>query len=298
MILLAALFIGGGLGALAYGLSRTRLEMAAAPPEPAVVPDEDASGATPAGSVYRVLEPLLDWGGGLMRRVSPVGRIDLTRRRISYAGREGTLTGERVLSYKAAAAVGGLALGFIAPFGSFPAPVWAAMVATLASFVPDFWLDAKARERQALIARDFPEAIDLLSITVEAGLGLEQAMEVVTENLEGPLGAEFTRVLREVELGVSRRAALANLRDRTDVPELSGFIVALVQADQMGAPVAEVLRVQAAQVRLKRRQRAREKAAQAPVKILFPVIFFIFPALFVVILGPGAITIFENLLKH
>lgn len=296
IVLLAGLLIGSGLGVVAYGLSRTRLEMAAAPPEP--VGDDDAAPASAAGAVYRVLEPVLDGGGALMRRVSPVGRLDLMRRRIAYAGLEGTLTGERVLSYKAAAAAVGLLLGFAAPFGSFPPLLWAMMVAVIASFVPDFWLDSKARARQALIARDFPEAVDLLSITVEAGLGLEQAMEVVTENLEGSLGAEFTRVLREIELGVSRRDALANLRDRTDVPELSGFIVALVQADQMGSPVAEVLRVQAAQVRLKRRQHAREKAAQAPVKILFPVIFFIFPALFVVIMGPGAITIFENLVKQ
>lgn len=293
--LIGALLVGGGLGAFAYGLARTRAEVATASTGPIEV-DDGAPGRP--GAVYRVLEPLLAASARVMGKVSPTGRVDLIRNRIVYAGLEGEVSTERILSYKAAAAVVGFLFGSAMPFGSFPPVAWGLFLGLLASFIPDFWLDSRARERQGKVGLDLPEALDLLSITVEAGLGLEQAMEIVTENLEGPLGAEFTRVLREIELGVSRRDALVNLRDRTDVPELSGFVIALIQSDQMGSPVADVLRVQAAQVRLKRRQRAREKAAQAPVKILFPVILFIFPAIFVVTVGPGAIEILENIVNR
>ncbi|MPZ69531.1 MAG: type II secretion system F family protein [Actinobacteria bacterium] len=293
--LIAALLVGGGLGAFAYGLARTRAEVATT--TPSAIEVDDGTVHRP-GAVYRVLEPLLAASARVMGKVSPTGRVELIRNRIVYAGFEGKVSSERIFSYKAVAAVLGFLLGWAAPFGSFPPVLWGSFIAVLASFVPDLWLDSRARERQAKVALDLPEALDLLSITVEAGLGLEQAMEIVTENLDGPLGAEFTRVLREIELGVSRRDALVNLRDRTDVPELSGFVIALIQADQMGSPVADVLRVQAAQVRLKRRQRAREKAAQAPVKILFPVILFIFPAIFVVTVGPGVIEILENIVNR
>ncbi len=295
VVLLGAILVGGGVGAFAYGLAQIRSQVATIPPVSIDVSGED-KGPEP-GSIYRVLEPMLERAAGLMRRVSPTGRVNLIRSRIEYAGLEGELTVEKVMTYKAVAALVGFLLGFSTPVGSFPPLVWGAVLGLLASFMPDIWLDSRGRDRQNRIALDLPEALDLLSITVEAGLGLEQAMDIVTENLKGPLGGEFTRVLREIELGVSRRDALINLRERTDVSELSGFVIALVQADQMGSPVADVLRVQAAQVRLKRRQRAREKAAQAPVKILFPLILFIFPALFVVTVGPGAIEILENIVR-
>jgi tight adherence protein C len=181
--------------------------------------------------------------------------------------------------------------GFFIHPQRIPALLAAAVVAVLASFVPDVMLDSRARERQQEIARALPDALDLLSITVEAGLGLEQALVVVTDRLDGPLGDELRRMLREIELGVDRRKALEFLRERTDVRELSGFVVALLQADELGMAVGEVLRVQAAQVRLVRRQHAREQAAKTPVKILFPVVLTIFPAMFVVTIGPGAIKI-------
>ncbi len=293
--LIAAVLVGGGLGAFAYGLARTRAEVATT--SPSEIELDDGIVHRP-GAVYRVLEPLMAASARVMGKVSPTGRVELIRNRIVYAGFEGKVSSERIFSYKAAAAIVGFLFGWAAPFGSFPPALWGLFIAVLASFVPDLWLDSRARERQAKVALDLPEALDLLSITVEAGLGLEQAMEIVTDNLDGPLGAEFTRVLREIELGVSRRDALVNLRDRTDVPELSGFVIALIQSDQMGSAVADVLRVQAAQVRLKRRQRAREKAAQAPVKILFPVILFIFPSIFVVTVGPGVIEILENIISR
>ncbi|MGH9163942.1 MAG: type II secretion system F family protein, partial [Acidimicrobiales bacterium] len=201
---------------------------------------------------------------------------------------------ERILGRKAAAAAGGLLLGLAGGPASIPSPVWAIGLAVLFSFIPDVLLSSKANKRQAEVAKALPQAIDLLAITVEAGLGLEQALEVVVENVRGPLSDELARLLREIELGVSRRDALVALRHRTDVAELSSFVVALVQADEMGVAIAEVLKVQAAQVRLKRRQRAREQGAKTPVKILFPMLLGIFPAIFVVTIGPGAINIAKN----
>lgn len=298
MIALGTLLFSLGLGALVYGLARTRAEVATRP-DAVIVPTEEAEsvGGEPS-IVYRALEPLLSFGGAIVQRVSPAGRIDLIRRRIVYAGMDGQLTAERVMGYKAGAAVVFFLFGLNGAPGQIPPLLWALLFGALASFAPDLWLDSRARERQTKVSRDLPEALDLLAISVEAGLGLEQAIEIVTENLRGPLGEEFTRMLREIELGVSRRAALNELRYRTDVNELSAFVVALLQADQVGAPIADVLRVQAEQVRLKRRQRAREKAAQTPVKILFPLIFFIFPSIFVVTVGPGAINIIDNLLGN
>jgi tight adherence protein C len=164
----------------------------------------------------------------------------------------------------------------------------------MASFVPDLLLDSRARRRQTEIAKSLPDALDLLAITVEAGLGLEQAMTVVTDRLSGPLGDEFRRMLAEIELGVDRRHALELLRKRTDVRELSAFVVALLQAEELGMAIGDVLRVQAGQVRLLRRQRAREAAAKTPVKILFPVVLGIFPAMFVVTVGPGAVSIIRT----
>lgn len=289
MIALAALFVAIGLGVLSLGVHASRTAAASAGGEGVVdlVPQQP----TGPGLAARAFAPLIDAGGRLMATLSPSARVELTRRRIVYAGLEGRRTVEQVLSQKALAAVAGGALGLVAHPSWMPALLGALCVGGLASFVPDVRLDGKARERQKQIARELPDALDLLSITVEAGLGLEQAIDIVADKLDGPLGDELRRLLREVELGVDRRSALALLRERTDVRELSSFVVALLQADQLGMAIGDVLRVQAHQVRLVRRQRAKELAAKTPVKILIPVVIGIFPSLFVVTIGPGAISI-------
>jgi len=296
MLVLAALFVTVGLGTAAFGLARTKRIVAgtATQIDVALGRAEPPPTGDSLGVVYRALEPILQVGGRLMGRVSPKGRIELIRSRLVYAGMEGKVSPEKVLGWKAAAAVGGAFLGFAGGPATFPPLVWAIGLGVLFSFMPDVLLSSRGTKRQAEVAKTLPQAIDLLAITVEAGLGLEQALEVVVENVNGPLADELARLLREIELGVSRRDALVGLRARTDVPELSSFIVALVQADEMGVAIAEVLKVQAAQVRLKRQQRAREQGAKTPVKILFPMILGIFPAIFVVTVGPGAINIAKN----
>ncbi|MGH9155932.1 MAG: type II secretion system F family protein [Acidimicrobiales bacterium] len=294
MLLLAATTVALGVGTAAYGLARTKAIVAsgATPVDLALGRATEPPATGEPGLLFRAVEPLLVTGGRLVGRVSPKGRLDLIRRRLLYAGMEGRVRPERVLSWKAAAAAGGLAIGLLlgSP-GSIPKPVWAIGIAVMCSFLPDIVLSSRGTKRQGEVAKTLSQAIDLLAITVEAGLGLEQALEVVVENIRGPLAEELARLVREIELGVSRRDALVALRHRTDVAELSSFVVALIQADEMGVAIAEVLRVQAVQVRMKRRARAREKGAKTPVKILFPLLIGVFPAIFVVTVGPGAIQI-------
>ena len=144
------------------------------------------------------------------------------------------------------------------------------------------------KNRQERLLRDLPDTLDLLAISVEAGVGFEGALGIVCEHFDSPLADEFSRTLKEMELGLPRRDALQNLKKRTEVPELSNFVLALTQADVLGMPIGRVLKTQATEMRSKRRQWAREKAAKLPVKILFPLILFIFPPVFVIVLGPAA----------
>jgi tight adherence protein C len=162
------------------------------------------------------------------------------------------------------------------------------LLPVLGVYAPKSWLDRKVQERKDSIRRDLPDTLDLLAISVEAGMGFEGALGVVCDNFSSPLADEFARTLREMELGLPRREALQNLKKRTEVPELSNFVLTLTQADALGMPVGRVLKTSAGEMRTKRQQWAREKAAKLPVKILFPLILFIFPAIFVVLLGPAA----------
>ena len=162
------------------------------------------------------------------------------------------------------------------------------LLPVLGVYAPKSWLDRKVQERKDSIRRDLPDTLDLLAISVEAGMGFEGALGVVCDNFSSPLADEFARTLREMELGLPRREALQNLRKRTEVPELSNFVLTLTQADALGMPVGRVLKTSAGEMRSKRQQWAREKAAKLPVKILFPLILFIFPAIFIVLLGPAA----------
>jgi tight adherence protein C len=162
--------------------------------------------------------------------------------------------------------------------------------------LPSAWLARKVNERKAAILKDLPDTLDLLAISVEAGMGFEGALDIVCQHFSSPLADEFHRTLREMELGLPRRDAFQNLKRRTEVPELSNFVLALMQADALGIPIGRVLRTQATEMRAKRRQWAREKAAKLPVKMLIPLTLFIFPAIMIVVLGPAA-SGFVNVLK-
>jgi tight adherence protein C len=159
--------------------------------------------------------------------------------------------------------------------------------------LPQQWLTGRVKSRQKSILKSLPDAIDLLTISVEAGLGFDLAMQRVVEKWDNELSREFSRVLADTRLGKNRRDALRELTGRTGVADLSTFVAAVIQADQLGVSIAKILRVQSDQLRIRRRQRAEELAHQAPIKMLFPLVFLIFPAMFVVILGPAVPMIWD-----
>ena len=166
---------------------------------------------------------------------------------------------------------------------------------TLAGFfAPSMYLYQRTYDRSARIQRELPDAIDLLTISVESGLGFDAALQQVAYNTEGPLADEFSRVLREMQIGSSRSEALRALAERSNLSELRSFVSSMVQADAFGIPIANVLRVQSSEMRVKRRQRAEEKAQQVPVKMTIPLIFCILPSLFIVVMGPAVLQVMDS----
>jgi tight adherence protein C len=160
-------------------------------------------------------------------------------------------------------------------------------------YLPDLLLMNMGQKRQEELRRGLADSLDMMTVCVEAGQGFDAALMQVARSVDGPVAGEFARVLSEIQIGKSRGEAFSSMAARTTVPEAKNFISALVQADRLGLPIANVLREQSHQMRLVRRQRAEEKAQKVPVKILFPMLFFIFPALFIVIIGPGAIRMID-----
>ncbi len=250
------------------------------------------------GPLDRIIVPVARFLGRKVRRVTPVGWVESLDRRIKLAGSPAAWTVERALALK-------LFLGIAAALGTF---TWVgggfslselgmtALGGLAGYFIVDLLLYSRGRERQQLIVRELPDTLDQLTISVEAGLGFDAALQRVANTGTGPLAEELTRVLAEIKVGVSRTEALKRLLDRTDVYELRHFVLALQQAEQFGLPIARVLRIQSGELRVKRRQRAEEEAMKIPVKIVFPLVFCIFPALFVVLLGPAMIRVARVLL--
>jgi tight adherence protein C len=243
----------------------------------------------------RVLAPFYRAALKLGRRYTPSGAFENLQRRLLMAGSPAGWDADRVLAAKVGGLVLGLLLGAVLLVG-LPLPLGLLLLAllglcALGYFGPNIVLLNLVQRRQAQVRRALPDAIDLLTISVEAGLGFDAALAQVSRNSTGPLAEEFYRTLQEVQLGRSRSEAMRNLADRSSVPELSAFVLAMVQADVFGISVANVLRIQSREMRKKRRQLAEERAMKVPIKVLFPVLFCIFPALFVVILGPAIMRI-------
>ena len=246
----------------------------------------------------RVLGPSANRLVSLGRRLTPDDRVQRIRRRLDLAGNPAGWDVDRILAFKALFGIVGLVVGVAAPLllqlGLLRTVAIAALATTLGWLGPSLWLYQKAYDRSEQVRRELPDALDLLTISVEAGLAFDAAVAQVARNSSGPLAEEFFRVLQEMQIGTGRVDALRALGERTDVPELRSFVGAMVQADAFGIPIARVLRVQAKEMRIKRSQRAEEKAQKVPVKILFPLIFCILPSLFVVIMGPAAISIYHS----
>ena len=249
----------------------------------------------------RVLVPTLKGVGSIGRRFTPASVTERLRKELVYAGSPVGWDAERVLAMKllGTAVLAGLSfvvsrLGGLSPFRGL---VLMALLGIVGYYLPEWILRSKSGARQKAMQRALPDALDLLSITVEAGLGFDAAVARVARQAGGPLGEEFHRVLQEMQIGKTRADALRDLADRTSIPELKSFVLAMVQADIFGISIAKVLAVQAREMRIKRRQRAEEQAQKVPVKIVFPLILCIFPSLFIVLLGPAMITIYQNILK-
>jgi tight adherence protein C len=249
----------------------------------------------------RALVPVLSAAGRVARRITPLDARDRLTRKLLLAGSPAGWDAERVMAFKIIGLVGGFILGFVVASVTGLSGVVTVLVAglfTFAGFIaPDSIVNGRVEDRQGEILRTLSDTLDLLTISVEAGLSLNAAISQVVQNVPGVLSQEFARMLQEVQLGVPRSDAFRHLAERTDVDELNAFALAMIQADVFGVSIAGVLRTQAEQLRIKRRQRAEAKAQQIPVKIVFPLILCVLPSLFVVIVGPGAIRIAQSLLK-
>jgi tight adherence protein C len=245
----------------------------------------------------RAVAPVLGKLTEIGRRLQPAGYADKVRQKFVYAGEPSAEAVDRFLATQVLCIVGGV-LGAIVAFIAFTGMLKLGAVALflLAGLLgPTAILNRRVAEREHDLRVQLPDILDLLTISVEAGLGFEQALDRTVASVPGPLSDEFARMLGEVRAGASRADAMRALEARCNVPEVRSFVLAILQADTFGVSIGRVLRSQADEMRVKRRQLAQEQAQKAPVKMLFPMIFCIFPALFIVVLGPAMINITQNI---
>lgn len=300
--------IGGGLLVLTGGTLALSLIGGATPERRAVasslaairalgaVPDAVAA-EIDESFVRRVVAPYAVRFAGLGRRLTRAGAADRIQRRLNIAGSPAGWDVDRILGVKVVAL--GLLAGVTLLYGLSEAlaPIrlvgFTAAAGALGFVVPNLLLYNAGEKREALMRRSLPDALDLLTISVEAGLGFDAAVLKVAKNTTGPLAQEFSRLLQEMQLGVGRMDAMRAMGERSTIKELRSFCQAMVQADQLGVPIGRVLRIQSREMRLRRRQAAEEKAQKVPVKIMIPLVLCILPSLFIVVLGPAAIKMVE-----
>ena len=303
VLLLALVLIASSILVLSRALVRTDgptgLERSLASLEQLGTPgsNELIAEAEPAFA-DRVLKPLQERALTIGRRITGADKAERIRHRLELAGNPMDWTVDRVVGLKVIAAVALPTFGYAytrvigMSFGT--SVLVSGILLLLGFFGPDLYLYNRAEHRSEDIRRTLADAVDLLTISVEAGLGFDAALQQVARNTEGPLAQEFSRVLREMQLGKGRSDALRALSDRTNVDDLKVFVGSMVQADAFGISIAQVLRVQTAEIRIKRRQHAEAKAQQVPVKIMIPVVICILPCLFAVVMGPAALRIMTS----
>jgi tight adherence protein C len=297
----------GGLGVATVVIVVVGLASSGPSGDVAVRLEEFASRATPLTLeeielsqpfTQRVIAPILKGLAGFITRFTPANTIEATRHNLELAGRPYNWGPTEFFGFRV---LGGVVLGVFAFLllwmGKQPLQIHiiGTIVGTALGFMlPVLWLSSKIRRRQDEIIKALPDALDLLTICVEAGLGFDAAMSKVAEKWENELSRAFGRVIQEIRLGKLRREALREMEHNVGVTDVTSFVAAVIQADQLGVSMAKVMRIQSEQMRIKRRQRAEEKAHQAPVKMLFPMVFLIFPSIYIVLLGPAVLVIMNS----
>jgi tight adherence protein C len=241
----------------------------------------------------RFLRPMMSGIARAIARLTPGGAVEDIQKKLIQAGFAGRLQASDFLGMKGFGALAGAGFGLLVAtrlasgFGAVGIFLSMLLFGLLGYFVPDLWLSGRGTARRDTIQRALPDAIDLLTISVEAGLGFDAALSRVVEKSDNLLTRELGRVMAEMRVGVARRDALRSLVERTGVDDLAVFVTAIIQAEQLGASIANVLRIQSNEMRIRRRQRAEVLAHQAPIKMLFPMVFLIFPPILIVVLGPA-----------
>ena len=301
--LMISLVIAAAVGALAYVVVSTSLERAEVREslrrlEGYQIQDvRDQEMLAPISE--RVVTPLLDGLSSIARRFTPAGYGESVAQKLVHAGNPPNLNVDKILVFKLLGLISVIAwIPLLLMLNILTGPLLLVAVVVLwgGSFMyPDIMVNRLMEDRQKEIARKLPDILDLLVISVEAGLGFEQALDRTCTAVPGALSDEFRRMLHEIRIGATRADALRAMADRSDVAELRAFILAMLQADTFGVSISRLLRSQAEETRTKRRLMAQEKAQKAPVKMLFPLVFCIFPSIFVVILGPAIIQISRSL---
>lgn len=264
--------------------------------EAAYGPGETTKAAPEESFGDRVLKPLALRLGRIGHRLTPDGLVARMHKSLALAGNPPGWPVERLMQVKGIGLVAGAGVAML--FGAGMGGILAILLFTLGGaaagfLLPDLLIYNQGTRRQQEIANTLPDVLDMLTVSVEAGLGFDAAVAQVWQNAEGPMAGEFARVLQEMQIGLPRTDALRAMGERTTVMDLRNFASSVIQASELGIPIAAVLREQAREMRLRRSQRAEEKAQKVPIKILFPLLFCLFPALFVIIIGPGALRIIE-----
>lgn len=246
----------------------------------------------------RVIVPILRSAGNFITRFAPQSTMERTAQQLKIAGSPRNMSAAEFWAIRGFATVlmGGLFFMLMLRFGSDPRQriLYSLLFAGVGFMLPQLWLRSAIARRKDAIIKKLPDALDLMTICVDAGLTFDGAMDKVYEKWDDPLSLEFGRVIYEMQLGKTRRQALRDMVERIDVPDVTSFVASILQADQLGVSIGRVLRIQSEQMRIRRRQRAEEKAQQAPIKMLFPMVFLIFPAMFIVLLGPAGFQILRS----
>jgi tight adherence protein C len=243
----------------------------------------------------RVIMPVLQALARFTTQFAPQNALEQTQRQLNLAGNPNGLTPSIIWAMRLGMMIGlaAVILFLMGRKGGIWIPMSILGGGALGFMMPQMWLTSKIQRRQENVLKALPDALDLMSICVEAGLGFDQAMAKVYEKWENELALAFGRVIREIQVGKTRRDSLRAMSESMDVADLTSFVAAIIQADQLGVSISRVLKIQAEQMRIKRRQRAQEKAQQAPIKMMIPMALLIFPTIYLVILGPAAIQLFK-----